>query len=236
MIELRYHDRTYKLAALIMFYVILIVSCANQSFNANKSEPGEEAGEPSPDANAYNNPILDSTSTPEPWDLHAREIEKWRGRADYYSTRKPKTLDDDYLYSNSVQGSPVPDLSRFPDLCSYTASRNVNCRLSDYPESSLIAILMQGEEAHLLYLNPTFTHGKFALLNNSQCWIPLDLMDGPSDPLKMCTVYVVDAPSMPDLGASNPPACSSDLDETSCAAAGGTWVSGGAAKPHCDCG
>lgn len=188
--------------------------------------------------------ILDSGNEPlfdeEIWDWHGREMEKWRGRAQYYATRRSRSLEDYYYYRNPLQGSPVPDHIVTPDLCYYTAKRNVNCRVSDYIESSLIAILMQGEEAKLLYLNPTFTHGKFELLNNSQCWIPLGLMHGPSDPYKMCQVYVVDAPQSREssnLDESDSPVCSSGLDEASCLAAGGNWVDGGAVgASYCNCG
>jgi hypothetical protein len=102
----------------------------------------------------------------------------------------------------------------------------------------LIAILMQGEEAKLLSLNPTLTHGKFELATDQQCWIALWLMDGPEEPYKTCQISVVDAPpplESSDPGGSDAPVCSSDLDKNSCLAAGGEWKDGAVAA-SCDCG
>ena len=133
--------------------------------------------------------------------------------------------------------TPLPPIINVPELCIYTSLRNVNCRASDYVESSLIAILMQGEEAKLLYLNPTFTHGKFELETGPQCWIALWLMDGPEEPYKTCQISVVDAPppiASSDLDGSDTPVCSSGLDENDCLAAGGNWVSG-ATGANCNC-
>jgi hypothetical protein len=101
----------------------------------------------------------------------------------------------------------------------------------------LIAILMQGEEAKLLYLNPTFSHGKFELAAEQQCWIALWLMDGPEEPYKTCQIAVVDAP--PPVESSDPdesdtPVCSSDLGKDDCLAAGGEWK-GGATGAPCVC-
>lgn len=146
--------------------------------------------------------------------------------------RPMRQVGRDDLDETSLQGSPVPDLITPTPFCVYTAAQNVNCRASDYPESSLIAILMQGEQANLLYLNPTFTHGKFDAPGHDPCWIPLELMEGPSDPFTMCMVDVISAP--PSIegatdGGSSPSTCSADLDEAQCKAAGGTWESGGAA-------
>ncbi|MEA1976571.1 MAG: hypothetical protein U9N80_01575, partial [Chloroflexota bacterium] len=118
-------------------------------------------------------------------------------------------------------------------LCIYTSLRNVNCRTSVYVESSLIAILMQGEEAKLLYINPTFSHGKFELATEQQCWIAFWLMDGPEEPYKTCQISVVDAPP-PLESESDSPVCSSNLGENDCLAAGGNWVSG-ATGANCKC-
>jgi hypothetical protein len=138
--------------------------------------------------------------------------------------------------TGSAVGSltPVPPIINVPELCIYTSLRNVNCRASDYAESSLIAILMQGEEAKLLSLNPTFTHGKFELATEQQCWIYLALMDGPEEPYKTCQISVVDAPP-PMENESDSPVCSSGLDKASCEAAGGEWKGGATGKFYCEC-
>jgi hypothetical protein len=125
-----------------------------------------------------------------------------------------------------------------PRTCNYIALRNVNCRASDYAEATLIAILMKGEEAKLQYINPTFTHGKFELPNSDQCWIILSLMEGPSNPLDLCKIYVVDAPAQREVSDSDektPVICSRELDKQSCEAADGTWIENLASPPHCDC-
>ena len=243
--------RYLKIGTISLFAVTLIIGCTNQAFGLNNPETRDDSagievenigsGTPGDEfskdeiGHQLDEPMIGTPLNANYWDFHGREMEKWRGHTQYYPTRRSPPLDD-YFYGNPLQGSPVPDLIVTPDLCYYTAKRNVNCRASDYVESSLIAILMQGEGAKLLYLNPTFTHGKFELLNDSQCWIALGLMDGPSDPYKMCQVYVVDAPpsrESSNLDKSDSPVCSSGLDEASCLAAGGVW--GGVVSAICNC-
>ncbi len=238
--------RHLRIATMSLFALILLVGCANDAFSVNNLNSREESGEQS------NENLLDNINDPLVEVPH--EIEnKFENSINDYHQRDPGEIHDldfsggghevrefenTYMDEISLHSSFVPDLIVTPDLCYYTAKRTINCRVSDYIESSLIAILMQDEEAKLLYLNPTFTHGKFELLNNSQCWISLGLMHGPSDPYKMCKVFVVDAPpsrESSNLDESESPVCSSGLDEASCLAAGGNWVGGGAGAP-CDCG
>jgi CSLREA domain-containing protein len=116
-------------------------------------------------------------------------------------------------------------------VCLYTAVRNSNCRASDYPESLQIDILMQGESAELLALNPEFTHGKFDL-DHGQCWIWLGLLDGPENPYGTCGVPVIDPPPPP---TSTPPICSPDLGQEDCEASGGTWSGGVTGATGCTC-
>jgi hypothetical protein len=130
----------------------------------------------------------------------------------------------------SIPSGPIPSVLPTNKFCNYIAKRNVNCRESDHVEASLIAILMQGEGANLLYVNPTFTHGKFELLNSTQCWIYLGIMDGPTDPLTMCNVYVVDAPPLSEDASnskSDSHVCSDHKDQASCLGAGCSWEDGG---------
>ena len=179
-----------------------------------------------------------------PYDKEGRKLEyeeigpvEGSKEGELYDIQKWDTDEWDWHEEHSVSSSPVPSSNTMSKVCFYISLRNVNCRASDFVESSLIAILMQGEEAKLLSLNPTFTHGRFELSSLQQCWIALGLLQGPSDPYKMCQVSVVDAPpaiNSSDLGGSDSPVCSSGLDEVSCVAAGGTWVSG-ATGANCDC-
>ena len=243
-----------QLFSIILFIAgLFLIGCTNQAFGLNNPDTtggsagieSENIGSGTPGDEFSNDEIREQLADINGenvdraltllWDFHGREYDEWDGHKDYYPTRRSQSLDDYLIYGNSLQGNPIPDPIVTPDLCYYTAKRNVNCRASDYVESSLIAILMQGEGAKLLYLNPTFTHGKFELLNDSQCWIALGLMDGPSDPYKMCQVYVVDAPpsrESSNLNESGSPVCSSGLDETSCLAAGGVW---GVVSASCNC-
>jgi len=124
------------------------------------------------------------------------EVPKWRDEWDLYE-------------EHTVSSSPVPSSITMSKVCFYISLRNVNCRASDYVESSLIAILMQGEEAKLISLNPTFTHGKFELAAEQQCWMALWLMDGPEEPYKTCLISVADAPPGLLIGLGSSILCSS---------------------------
>jgi len=115
------------------------------------------------------------------------------------------------------------------DFCIYKALQNSNCRESDYPESRLVETMMEGDSADLLALNPEYTHGLFEFADGQQCWLWLGLMDGPENPFGTCNVEIIDPPEAPRESA-----CSADLDERSCIAAGGEWAAGMAA-PYCAC-
>jgi hypothetical protein len=124
--------------------------------------------------------------------------------------------------------SPEP----FEEACFYEANRNSNCRMSDYQESKLIAILMQGERAELIGLNPELTHGKFLMENDRKCWIWLGLMEGPENPVETCEVPVTDPPPKPE---PEPIQCQPDLPKDECERSGGTWSEGMASASRCVC-
>jgi CSLREA domain-containing protein len=130
--------------------------------------------------------------------------------------------------------TPTPTVTPTPtaEVCIYQALQNVNCRSSDYKESAQIAILLQGETAELIALNPEFTHGKFELQNQQQCWIWLSLMGGPTNPFGSCGVPVVDPPPKP---TDTPFPCSPDMEKEACEASGGTWSPGVPGHPDCMC-
>lgn len=123
----------------------------------------------------------------------------------------------------------VEEPSTSLEMCVYTALYNVNCRESDYPESLLIGELLEGEMAELMALNPTFSHGKFRLPNQEQCWIWLGLLDGPENPYEACGVPVIEPPIEPTL------TCQTDMDQEACEAAGGTWSTSATRAPECIC-
>ncbi|HUS84640.1 MAG TPA: CSLREA domain-containing protein [Anaerolineales bacterium] len=126
--------------------------------------------------------------------------------------------------------TPTPAPPATVDMCTYVALANTFCRASDYVESEEIAILLQGEMAEILAINPEFTHGRFLVPSQQHCWIWLGLMDGPQNPVEACGVPVIDPPT------PTPPACSSNLDQEMCEASGGTWHGGGVtAAPYCEC-
>ena len=106
---------------------------------------------------------------------------------------------------------------------------NTNCRESDYVESEQVGILLSGDTAELLALNPEYTHGYFSLADGTLCWIWLGSMDGEENPLGSCKIDLID-PAEPS------PVCSSDLDEEQCVAAGGEYISATmAGEPRCVC-
>lgn len=247
--RLEHHNGHHlRRTATILLTFVLLAGCASQSFNVEDqslkdldtkrpnenlldSNPQSLGDDPHEEENRFESSV-DGGRTLDPVEIHAVDVTP--------AAHEIREIGNDPLGEHSLPGNPALDGIDQPEACAYIALRNINCRMSDAPESSLIAILMQGEQANLLYLNPAFTHGKFDLLNGYRCWIQMSFMDGPSDPLKACQVYIVDAPSMPDLSdleGSSHPACSSDLDPAACAAAGGTWQSGGAAagSDYCKC-
>jgi len=132
-----------------------------------------------------------------------------------------------------------PPIINIPEICFYTALKNVNCRESDHMGASIIAILLQGDQGKIIAINPPLTHGKFELESQQECWIYLGLMDGPEDPVDNCQIAVVKAP-LPVIIQNNnqpdPKSCSKDLGQSACLAAGGSWVDGGAVgASYCDC-
>ncbi len=120
--------------------------------------------------------------------------------------------------------TPTPTKTPTPEFCVYTAINNANCRGSDYKESEQITILMQGESAQLLALNPEYTHGQFEL-GQELCWIWLGALDGPENPFGTCNVPIVDPP----------PACTPELDEQACILAGGHMSETRTTAPYCVC-
>jgi CSLREA domain-containing protein len=128
--------------------------------------------------------------------------------------------------SDTPEPSPTPTQTPTPtpDVCVYTAIQNANCRSSDHSESEQINILMQGESAALLALNPEYTHGQFELGQES-CWIWLGLLDGPENPFGTCNVPIIDPI----------PACTPELDEETCILAGGHMSETRTTVPFCVC-
>lgn len=146
-----------------------------------------------------------------------------------------------YEYEETPSIPPVPPMPEQPDItqtpsvtggvCEYRPIRNVNCRASDDQESTLIAILIEGDLTKLVSLNPEFSHGLFETSGEKSCWIWLGLMDGPEDPFTSCKVPVNDPPpSEPSM-----PGCSTTLQKDQCEAAGGTWSGRVSSAPHCVC-
>ncbi|NIV37384.1 MAG: hypothetical protein GWN58_50580, partial [Anaerolineae bacterium] len=119
--------------------------------------------------------------------------------------------------SATVTPSPTPE----EKICRYTALENLNCRESDYKDSKQIAILMQGEMATLIALNPSYTHGKFETPDGKVCWMWFGMLEGPENPVEVCDVPIVVAPTPPPTEPP-PPECSPDLDAEQCEESGGT--------------
>jgi len=128
-----------------------------------------------------------------------------------------------------MQGPP-----EMPDVCLFMAIRNPTCRASDYVGSTQIAVLQHGESAELVALNPELTHGQFELASMQQCWISLELMEGPENPGEICAVPEVDPPPKP-ADPLAPGACNPDLDRDACEARGGELSGGPASAQICTC-
>ncbi len=131
--------------------------------------------------------------------------------------------------------NPLPVITDTPPaaqgLCEYRAIQNANCREGDDARTSLIAVLKQGEVFQLLSLNPELTHGLFEIPDGRSCWVWLPLMEGPPDPRQSCNATINDPPDyIPEA-----PACSADLPEGQCEAAGGTMSGGATTAPRCVC-
>lgn len=128
---------------------------------------------------------------------------------------------------------PAPPPSEAAEsACFFEAAKNSNCRMSDYQESKLIHILLQGDMVELVGLNPELTHGRFLMEDERQCWVWLGLMEGPENPVETCDVPVTDPPPKPE-----PPTleCKPDLSQDECEQSGGTWYEAMSAEPVCRC-
>jgi predicted outer membrane repeat protein len=167
---------------------------------------------------------------------------QWIG-VDQRNVARPTTLCDAGAYEVEDVPPPPPPEPTPPEaptptpteaVCGYVAIENLNCRESDYKDSALVAILMQGESAELTAVNPTFTHGKFRTQDGKLCWMWFGLLEGPEKPVEVCGVPIIEAPPPPPT-ATPIPECRPDLDAESCVASGGTWEGGGAGEPTCIC-
>ena len=128
-----------------------------------------------------------------------------------------------------MMAPPIPD-------CIYEAIKNSHCRESDFNQAPVVEILMQGETAALVALNPENTYGKFALQSGERCWIALNLMT-PQGNTEDCPVPVENPLQIPEEKEpqKKKTTCKSSLDEAACKKAGGTWVGGVTEAPHCSC-
>lgn len=139
----------------------------------------------------------------------------------------------------SVTALPSPTRTSTPqrtssptiEHCVFTALQNAHCRASDQVGSSELDILMQGEMAELIALNSTYTHGRFRLQNQVECWIRLGLLEGPENPFGTCGVPVIELPRVTPTSH----VCDSNLDQAECEASGGMWNAGLSAEPYCVC-
>ena len=120
--------------------------------------------------------------------------------------------------------------------CVYQVDKNSNCRDSDFNDAHVAKILLQGDIAELIALNPENTYGKFNLQSGEQCWVALRLMI-PQDSGGACSVPVEDPIQVPEEKEpqKKKTTCKSTLDEAACKKAGGTWVGGVTEAPHCSC-
>jgi hypothetical protein len=173
------------------------------------------------------------------YDIYGRKNDQWEGHIDFYQEKKGHANDEDYLFNDASLGLQDTDLTNEFDICVYTVTKNLNCRQSTSVNSIIIDILLAGEKANLIAVNQTQTHGKF-LSDGGPCWIYLELMDGPVDPLADCRVGVEKPPlpiviSSKDKPDSDDIECSKDLSDSDCKDAGGTWVGGVASAPYCNC-
>jgi hypothetical protein len=118
--------------------------------------------------------------------------------------------------------------------CIYQANKNSNCRESDFNQAPVVEILMQGDTAALVALNPENTYGKFALQSGERCWIALNLMD-PQGNSEECSVPAENPVQVPEEKEPEKKTCKPTMGEAACKRAGGTWVGGITEAPHCSC-
>jgi hypothetical protein len=140
----------------------------------------------------------------------------------------PLTLTPTPTMTPTRTPTPTPT----PSACFYQAAMNAYCRASDYKESAEIALLLEGDQAKLIALNPEFTHGQFLLESGKECWMWLGLLTGPENPYGTCDVPVIDPQPPPE---DEGPPCSEDMDEEACLESGGKWQEGVTRKPYCVC-
>jgi CSLREA domain-containing protein len=143
-------------------------------------------------------------------------------------TPLPPLLTATATIAPTLTPTPTATLS----ACFYQAAMNAYCRVSDYKESTEIALLLEGDEVELLALNPEFTHGQFLVESGRECWIWLGLLTGPENPYGTCDVPIIDPQPPPEDEA---PPCREDMGEVECLASGGTWQEGATRKPSCIC-
>lgn len=142
--------------------------------------------------------------------------------------------EDESSSEPSASATPTRTPTPEEEVCAYVASRNSNCRASDYQGSKVIDILLQGEAAELLALNPELTHGQFLTPNQRVCWIWLGLMHGPNNPRETCEAPIEDPPTPPPPDTPIPP-CSPEMDQETCEASGGAWSDTRTGAPRCVC-
>jgi predicted outer membrane repeat protein len=118
--------------------------------------------------------------------------------------------------------------------CVYTASKNSNCRESDFNQAPVLEILMEGETAALVALNPENTYGKFSLQSGEQCWMALHLMT-PPDGSGDCPVSMENPLQVPVEKEPETKTCKPTMGEAACKRAGGTWIEGITEADHCSC-
>jgi hypothetical protein len=128
---------------------------------------------------------------------------------------------------SALMSPPLPD-------CVYQVSKNSNCRESDFNQAPVVVILMQGDSAALVALNPENTFGKFALQSGEHCWIALNLMQ-PQGDSEECPVPEENPIQIPEEKEPEKKNCKPTMGEAACKRAGGKWVGGITEAPHCSC-
>ena len=151
---------------------------------------------------------------------------------------RPEGADCDLgAYEAEITALQIPPMpSPLPSLgpCIYEVIKNSNCRESDYTEAPVVEIILMGDTAELIALNPENTHGKFTLQSSESCWIALYLLSA-IDPLEDCPVPVENPPQIPVQDVPEKLVCKSTLGKYNCIKSGGNWVGGVTEAPHCSC-
>ena len=126
-----------------------------------------------------------------------------------------------------MMAPPIP-------ACIFEATKNSHCRESDFNQAPVVEILLQGETAALVALNPENTYGKFTLPSGERCWIALNLMIS-QDITEDCPVPEENPIQIPEEKIPEKKTCKPTMGEAACKQAGGTWVGGVTEAPHCSC-